>query len=122
MVISMVGWWYSLGWAWLVRQVFYVRLKRIIDFFSITELITTLFSPFRRDFIDTKRAPVGLKIQAFFGNIISRIMGLLIRLALIFSGLIVMAVTAVLGFFLIVLWPFVPISPILTIILAVGSI
>ena len=87
-----------------------------------TELIATLFSPFRRDFIDTKRAPVGLKIQAFFGNIISRIMGLLIRLALIFSGLIVMAVTAVLGFFLIVLWPFVPISPILTIILAVSSI
>lgn len=119
-IASMLGWWYSRGWLWSAHQLFAVRLAKTYDFFSIGDLLKTLFAPFRQDAVDTKNAPVGVKLQVFGGNLISRFIGMLIRLTLIFFGLIVLLINAVAGFVALVIWPFVPVAPLVAILIMIG--
>jgi len=125
LLFSMLGWWYSRGWAWIAKYFLVVRNKRILEFFSVTDLLKTLFAPFRQDSIDTKRAPLGLKLQAFGGNLISRFLGFLIRTILIIVGLLIAAVNTVVGLVLAIVWPLLPFAPLvsgLLILLGVGLI
>jgi len=111
LLFSMLGWWYSRGWAWITRHLLITRNKRIIQFFSVSDLLKTLFAPFRQDAVDTKRAPLGVKLQSLGGNIISRFLGFLIRLVLIICGLLLVALNTALGICLIVIWPLLPFAP-----------
>ena len=125
LIFSMLGWWYSRGWAWITKYFLVVRNKRILEFFSVTDLLKTLFAPFRQDSIDTKRAPLGLKLQALGGNVVSRVLGFLIRLALILAGLVITLLNTVIGVILVLVWPLLPFAPLVTgllILLGVGLI
>lgn len=125
LLFSMLGWWYSRGWVWITTYFLVVRNRHIIDFFSVRDLLKTMFAPFRQDSIDTKRAPVGLKLQALGGNIISRIFGLLIRSLLVVAGLMLVVLNTVVGLVVIVIWPLLPFAPLvsgLLILLGVGLI
>ena len=117
LLFSMLGWWYTRGWVWLARYMIVTRNKRIADFFSITALLKTMFAPFRQDSIDTKNAPIGLKLQALGGNLISRVFGFLVRLVLIISGSILVIANSVLGFAMLVIWPLLPFAPLVTFLL-----
>lgn len=108
----MLGWWYSRGWAWALRQLFVVRTKQIAGFFSMSDLVKTLFAPFRQDAIDTTGAPLGVKLQAFGGNIISRIFGFLIRTTLILVGGVIVVLHLVASFLALLVWPLLPLSPV----------
>lgn len=110
LLADMLGWWYSRGWAWISRQFFSVYTTRILQFFSITELLKTLFAPFRQDVIETKGAPVGVKLQVLGGNIISRFFGFLIRMALICAGLTTLIFSFLAGGAAIIAWPLLPIA------------
>ena len=121
LLLDLTGWWYSRGWAWAIRQLFIVRTARIITFFSIADLLKTLFAPFRQDAVETRHAPVGVKLQAFGGNIISRVFGFFIRIALIGIGLIVIALNFVLSLIASVIWPLIPLGPIVAVVLLVSG-
>lgn len=121
-IADMLGWWYSRGWMWALHQLFVVRTKHIAEFFSITDLLKTLFAPFRQDVIDTSRAPLGVKLQAFGGNIISRIFGFFIRTTLIFVGLFTILLYAVVGLFATLVWPLLPMSPIIALLLLMNGV
>lgn len=102
-----------------------VRSSRILHFFSIADMLKTLFSPFRQDAIDTKRAPLGVKLQAFGGNIISRIFGFIIRSLLIVIGAGILVLNGIVSVAAVALWPLVPLAPIVAVallILEVGSV
>lgn len=125
LLFTMLGWWYTRGWAWVARYFLLVRNKRILEFFSVIDLLKTLFAPFRQDVIDTKRAPLGLKLQALGGNIISRILGFLIRTVLIVCGLLLTCINTVVGLAIVGLWPLLPFAPLvsgLLVLLGVGLI
>lgn len=88
-----------------------VRNMRILQFFSVTDLLKTLFAPFRQDYIDTERAPISVKLQALGTNLISRMIGFLIRIVLILCGVILVGVNTVLGLAIVVIWPLLPFAP-----------
>ena len=100
---------------------FIVRNKRILEFFSVLDLLKTMFAPFRQDSIDTKNAPIGLKLQALGGNLISRFFGFIIRLVLIISGLLLLLINSLIGLALCTIWPLLPFAPLVTaLLLAIG--
>ncbi len=111
LIFSMLGWWYSRGWAWISKYMLVTRNRRIVDFFSIPALAKTLFAPFRQDSEDAKNAPIGDKLQAFGGNLISRFFGLMVRLILIISGSLLVLINSAIGIAIIIIWPLVPFAP-----------
>ncbi len=96
--------------------------SRILSFFSIFDLLKTLFSPFRQDALETKGAPLNIKLQALGGNIISRIFGFIIRTALIMTGLVMLIVSYALGLIVVLLWPLLPLMPLVVIVLTINKV
>lgn len=119
-IAEMLGWWYSRGWVWMAQQIYSVELKKLVEFFSISDLLKTLFAPFRQDFIDTSKAPVGVKLQVFGTNLISRVIGAMIRISLISAGIFCAIIFTIIGFIALIVWPFVPIMPVISILLMNG--
>ncbi len=72
----------------------------LLHFFSVPELIKSLFSPFHRMRERKKR---GFDLEDIFEvlaiNVLMRIVGALVRLVFIGSGLVVQAVAFIIGFF-----------------------
>ncbi len=117
LIVAFLRWWYAPGWAFAFKRLISGRLTNVANFFSIKDLAKTLFAPFRQDSIELKNAPAGLRIQALGENLISRFLGLLIRLSLIAVGLISLIFTLLLGLVLFLAWPLLPLSPLVAIIL-----
>lgn len=119
---QLLGWWYSRGWTWVIRSFFVERMGSIAAFFSISDLLKTLFAPFRQDALNVKGAPLSIRLQALGENIISRIFGLLIRLMLVIAGLIIMTINAAAGVVAALFWPVLPLTPVLAILLMVQGV
>lgn len=117
LLADLLGWWYLRGWGWLAQEIFRVEIGRVLHFFSIGDLLKTLFAPFRQDAIQLQNAPIGVRLQAFGGNIISRFFGFIIRSVLIIIGLIAAITIVIVGAILMVLWPLIPIMPLIALVL-----
>ena len=117
LLVDLLGWWYSRGWAWICKTVFVQQGAKILHFFSITDLLKTLFAPFRQDAVNVKGAPIGIRLQALGENIISRILGLMIRLVLVVLGLTLLAANTVFAAAAALVWPLMPLAPVAAIIL-----
>ena len=107
---GMMAWWYGEGWhqCWLRVK---GRLESVVDFFSITLLVGTLFAPFRQISAGAVRGPLAVQMRAFFDRLISRCIGAVVRLVMIFVGVIVILLNTVAGGLLLLLWAFVPLLP-----------
>lgn len=119
LLVDLLGWWYSRGWGWALSRIFVQQSLVILHFFSITDLLKTLFAPFRQDSLSVKGAPISVRLQAFGGNIISRIFGFIIRLLLIVVGVAALVGNACIGVIAAILWPMLPLAPVLAVILMV---
>lgn len=117
LLVDLLGWWYSRGWAWMLDRVFVVQSLKIAHFFSIVDLLKTLFAPFRQDAVNVKGAPISIRLQALGENVISRVLGLFIRLILVIIGLVALTFNAIFGIIAAALWPTLPFSPVLAVIL-----
>lgn len=122
LMVDLLGWWYFRGWLWFMRRMFLVQTEKIMQFFSIGDLLKTLFAPFRQDSINVKGAPIGVRLQVFGGNIISRFFGLIIRTVLILIGLVLTVLNAVCGVVASLAWPLLPLSPIIAIVLMINKV
>ena len=61
-----------------------------LNYFSITLILKTFFSPWRRDSWSYPRGfALGQYLEVFFSNLISRILGAIVRSVLIILGLII---------------------------------
>lgn len=106
-LVGILSWWYGDGWmqrAGLIRE----RLARTLDFFSISLLFKTLFSPFRQISAGKIRGPIGVQIHAFFDRLTSRIIGAMVRTFMIVAGVIVIALHIVWGLIVLAGWALVP--------------
>ena len=95
-IVGLFSWWYGAGWLQRV-QVVKERLSGLYDYFSIDLLIKTLFSPFRQISAGSVRGPIGVQIRAFFDQLISRTIGMIVRSLVIVSGSVTLVVSALLG-------------------------
>lgn len=79
------------------------------NYFSLTILLKTFFSPWRRY---KWRYPRGLDIQEFFSTLISnafsRIIGAMMRTVLILVGILFQVFVAVAGFIIFISWLLIP--------------
>jgi hypothetical protein len=115
-LVGILSWWYGDGWmqrAGLIRE----RLARTLDFFSISLLFKTLFSPFRQISAGKIRGSIGVQMHAFFDRLISRIIGAMVRTFMIAAGVIVIALHIVWGLIVLVGWALVPLLPVVGILL-----
>ena len=123
-ITEMFLWWYSSGWKVFVGKL-KTALSSITDFFSMGSLVRTLFKPYRQISAETARdgASLDIKFHMFLDRLISRIVGFLSRLTLLLVGIIIIIFGGIISFILVILWPIIPLLPIVGIVLtAVGVV
>lgn len=110
-------WWYTRGWAFFVHQSI-ERGTHISEYFSILDLFKTLFRPFRQ--ISANERGKGLQgaVTAFLDQFVSRLVGFLARSVIIIAGIIVLFLYLIVSIIATILWPFMPIAPIIGLVLA----
>jgi hypothetical protein len=115
------SWWYGEGWLSLGRKVS-GRVTGVLKFFSVGQLATSLFAPFRQISAGRVQGPLGMQLRAWGDKQFSRVIGAVVRLLLIFCGLIGAFLYGVLGIIMMVLWPLLPAIPAVGLMLAVTGV
>jgi len=122
-ITEMFFWWYSCGWKVFIKK---VRnwFSSVTDFFSMDSLIRTLFKPYRQISADaaSSDSSLELKFHMFLDRLVSRSIGFVSRLILLFIGSIFIILGGILGLVLIILWPIIPMFPIIGIVLSVTGV
>ncbi|MEO5690970.1 MAG: hypothetical protein ABIQ64_02180 [Candidatus Saccharimonadales bacterium] len=120
MFMAFFSWWYTDGWK---RQLHAVsnRLAGVIDTFSVDILVRTLFSPFRQISAGSVRGPIGVQLRAFVDKLVSRFIGAIVRLAVLITGSITIVVGAMIGCMYLLVWPLLPVLPLVAILVVLGA-
>ena len=108
LTISYIRWHYSLGMQeYLGNWTNFIWF--LYHFFSLPLLLHTLTAPWRR--LDEHRK-VGFHMEALFelvmANTIIRLIGILLRLFMIISGILAIAIGLVIGFLFFIVWSLLP--------------
>ena len=121
-IFEMFFWWYASGWATFIRKT-KVFLSNIIDSFSITSIVRTLFKPFRQISAETanENASIDLRFQMFIDRLISRFIGFSSRLILLIVGLVLVIIGGTISLALIIIWPLIPFMPIIGLMLTIAG-
>lgn len=109
-IVSLLGWWYGPGWKLRVLAL-REKLFATIDYFSIDLLAKTFFSPFRQISAGKVRGPIGLQIRAFFDQLLSRVIGSIVRSIVICIGIVAIVLHVILGLIALLLWAVMPLAP-----------
>lgn len=108
LLVGMMQWWYTCGWKMYLSGL-KNQLRNAVDFFSISLLVRNLFAPFRQISAGETTSPaIEAKIAAFFDQLFSRIMGMVVRLCLLIIGTVTIVIQAVAGIVIAILWPLAP--------------
>jgi hypothetical protein len=108
LALDLFAWWYGRGWANVGKQIRQMA-RGISQSFSIPLLLRTMFAPWRQ-IVTYPGASLDAKYHAFIDNTVSRAIGFVVRLVVLFSALIMVSLTVVVGALLAVLWPLLPLA------------
>lgn len=110
-LVALLSWWYSAG---VIRMLHTIQTKfaGLLDYFSIDLLVRTLFAPFRQISAGSVNGPIGLQLRAFLDQLISRLIGGIVRSIVIVIGCIAVLLQAVVSGAFVVLWFTMPLLPI----------
>jgi len=117
-LVGLLGWWYGDGWRAKVRA----TGQQIVDtaqYFSIGQLVSTLFAPFRQISAGSVSGSIGAQMRALADQLISRTIGSIVRTLTIFAGIIVIIVIVIVQGLMLLLWLTAPLLPIIGSIAAV---
>ena len=117
-IVGILSWWYTAGW-WQQFVNVQARLSRTLDYFSLDLLFRTFFSPFRQISAGRVTGPLGVQVRAFFDRLVSRLIGAMVRGAIIILGIVWIIVSTLISGSLAVMWLLVPLLPIAGIIAAI---
>lgn len=112
-LVGLISWWYGRGWTeqWTRTT---GRFKATLDFFSIGQLVSTFFAPFRQiSAADGSDGSLGGALRAFADKLLSRFIGSIIRFFTILIGSVVIFAQAVYSSVVLVVWWFVPLLPVI---------
>ena len=120
-LVGLISWWYGRGWVGQWKRIAH-RFALTLEFFSVGQLLSTLFAPFRQiSAVSTGNGSIGSAFQDFIDQLISRIIGSFVRLGTVIFGLIVIILQALYELIIMIAWWFLPILPIAGfILLAIG--
>ncbi len=119
-VVGLLGWWYGTGWRGRLQRL-QQQLASGVDYFSIGTLFLTLFDPFRQISAGRINGPLPVMLRALVDRIVSRVIGTIVRSGTIVIGIVFLASYAVVGSVAVILWAFVPMLPIIGIVLAISG-
>jgi len=108
MVFLMMRWWYGRGWLLAVQRTG-VRASAAVARFSVGQLLGSLFAPWHR-IVSAGGRDLATKFQDMVGNLVSRLVGFVVRLSVLFAALIVFIGIGVFGIVEIVGWPLLPVA------------
>ncbi len=119
-LVGIISWWYGQGWRGQLSRV-QVRLAATIGFFSIGQLFSTLFSPFRQISAGQVNGSVGVQLRAFFDKTISRFIGAIVRLCTILAGILILIFQTIFEGIILIIWLVLPAFPVIGLLLfAIG--
>jgi hypothetical protein len=120
-VTSLLIWWYSAGWRDQM-SLFSERLARAVDYYSIVSLLKSLFAPFRQI---SAGSPVSgsldVKMRAWLDRLVSRFIGAMIRTVIIIIGIFALLFECIFGVVRLVVWPVLPILPLVGMVIAMSG-
>lgn len=118
LAVSFLQWWYLRGWL-VYFDGWRDRIRNTADFFSIGLLLRTLFQPFRQISANETGEHGGpaAALRAFGDRLLSRIIGCIMRILIIVAGLISLIVILAGGSVLALIWPIVPLMPVVGLVL-----
>lgn len=111
-ITSLLGWWYSDGWLSELTRIRWSFLK-VADKFSIGLLAKTLLAPFRQISANEQARTAGGLINVLIDKLISRLVGLFMRLVMITLGLVTLLLLMAISLIRIVVWPMLPLLPVI---------
>lgn len=117
-ISDLLVWWYGAGWRTEMRKVV-GRTQAVLSAFSVGLLAKTLFAPFKQIDAGRVRGSADVRLRAWFDRSFSRVFGFFIRSIVIFTGCLAASVVCVMSALFVVVWPFVPLLPLLGIVLTV---
>jgi hypothetical protein len=117
MIFEFFTWWYGRGYSEIIHYCLGL-IQKVQRSFSIPSLLDTLFSPWRQ-IIALPGRSLDEKMRAMLDNVVSRCVGLIVRLIVLFTAFILTILTSVLSAVLAVSWPLVPVLIIFCLIKAV---
>lgn len=120
-LVGLISWWYGRGWIGQWKRMA-SRFKSTLDFFSVGQLLATLFAPFRQiSAASGNNGSFAAAMRAAFDKLISRIIGAIVRFFTILAGLVVITLQAIYELVIIIAWWFVPVVPLAGfVLLAIG--
>lgn len=122
MLLEVVSWWYGAGWARVAARIG-GRVSHILEAFSVGLLFRTLFDPFRQiDAGGNGGKSLDAQLRALGDNLFSRVFGAFIRTLFIVLGLLAALAAFLLGVVQLLVWPFVPLLPVIGVVCAVAGI
>ena len=107
LVWAYLEWWYGSGWRDNGAAI-WRRNDRIYLSFSIPILLSTLFAPWRR-IVSGSDGTLPQQLRAGVDNLLSRIIGFIVRMLALLAAGIMMLANVILGLLVFVAWPLVPI-------------
>ena len=119
-LVGLLNWWYGEGWRLQMRRA-RGYLLGTAGFFSLGQLLTTLFAPFRQISAGQVNGPVGVQFRAFLDRTFSRVFGAVFRSIFIIIGSLTLALILIYSVVIIVFWLIVPVLPVVGLIMtAIG--
>jgi hypothetical protein len=113
MLLTIITWWYTAGWAEALQQST-KRVSRVMQVFSVSLLAGSLFEPFRQ--ISAGQGPVrgfDAQLRDLGDRLFSRLFGAVVRSLFICIGLAGALGAALIGCLQLVVWPLVPLLPVI---------
>lgn len=111
-ITSLLEWWYSDGWLSELTRIRWSFLK-VADKFSIGLLVKTLLAPFRQISADEQARTAGGLINVLIDKLISRLVGLFMRLVMIVLGLVTLLLLMAISLIRMIVWPILPLLPVI---------
>ena len=117
-LVGIISWWYGTGWKGQLRRI-RDRLAATAGYFSIGQLLSTLFSPFRQISAGSVDGSISNQMRAFFDKTLSRVIGAIVRIFTIFAGILSLVVQFIFELIISIIWLTLPVFPVAGLILFV---
>ena len=118
--VGLLSWWYGDGLKMRYRSSI-EKTAELIDFFSISILIRTLFMPYKQISANERATSIGEVLNVFFDKFISRVVGFFARILIIISGMISFIVQQIIHLITIIGWLVIPLMPVIGLLLAISG-
>ncbi len=122
LVRAFFRWWYSTGWLRMATEI-KRHLIRLGQTFSVGLLLRTLFKPWKQiTALRDPNATLGMRLRGLVDNLVSRFVGLTVRILTLISGSIAIVVLGLMGALVLISWPFMPLLTLGLIVKSTGVI